>query len=236
MHDSRHGVRSAADLLPLLVAGGIASLLCALWVYSFATSRRRALEIGEAMSRRYRESEERFRAVNELLPALVVLARDDTGEVTYANEAARIRLGAGVEGARLATLFEEPRLRAQVEASAEASWESVESLLRSTNGDRFWASVSIARVQIGGLTKRLMVASDISQQRQLTELLTYQASHDALTELYNRREFERRVERQLGLMQAGAPTCALLFVDLDQFKLINDTSGRATSCCRNWPA
>jgi diguanylate cyclase (GGDEF)-like protein len=227
LHDSRHGVREATELLPLLVAGGLGSLLFALWVYSFATSRRRAVEIGEAMSRRYRESEERFRAVNELLPALVVLARVDDDAVTYANEAARIRLGAGVEHARLSSLFEDPKQRGELEDGTHPAWDGMESLLRSTNGDRFWASVSIANIEIGGRAKRLMVASDISQQRQLTELLTYQASHDALTELFNRREFERRVERQLALMQAGAPACALLFVDLDQFKLINDTSGHA---------
>ena len=46
-----------------------------------------------------------------------------------------------------------------------------------------------------------------------------------MTELYNRREFERRVERTLAEIAAGAPASALLYIDLDQFKLINDTSG-----------
>lgn len=130
-----------------------------------------------------------------------------------------------MEQARLSELFEDPGLRAELDDPANTGWDGVEAMLRSTNGDRFWASVSMARVRIGGRSKRLIVASDISQQRQLTELLSYQASHDALTELYNRREFERRVERQLTQMRAGGPACALLFVDLDQFKLINDTSG-----------
>ena len=48
-----------------------------------------------------------------------------------------------------------------------------------------------------------MVATDISEQRQLTELLSYQASHDTLTELYNRREFERHVQRALHADRAG---------------------------------
>jgi diguanylate cyclase (GGDEF)-like protein len=78
---------------------------------------------------------------------------------------------------------------------------------------------------VSGKRKLLLVASDISEQRQLTELLTYQASHDALTELYNRREFERRVERAIARVAAGGPPFALLYIDLDQFKLINDTSG-----------
>jgi len=85
--------------------------------------------------------------------------------------------------------------------------------------------VSISRVLLDGRDQLLMVASDISEQRQLTELLSYQASHDALTELYNRREFERRIERALVAVAAGAQPGALLYIDLDQFKLINDTSG-----------
>ncbi len=225
MHDSLHGRGGRAGHLPLLIAGGIGSLLFALWVGSFARSRRRAMEVGEAMTRRFDESEERFRAVNEMLPALVVLARADTDEVIYANEAARIRLGAAVEHARMGALFEDPRQRDELADPAHPGWDGVEAMLHSTNGDRFWASVSIAKVLIGGRRKRLMVASDISQQRQLTELLTYQASHDALTELYNRREFERRVERALAQVHAGGPVCALFYIDLDQFKLINDTSG-----------
>ena len=69
----------------------------------------------------------------------------------------------------------------------------------------------------------LIVASDVSEQRQLTERLSYQASHDSLTKLLNRREFETRISNAL-----AAPTLnegALLFIDLDQFKLINDMSG-----------
>ena len=67
--------------------------------------------------------------------------------------------------------------------------------LHTFNGDSFWASTSIARVRLRDADKLLMVATDISEQRQLTELLSYQATHDTLTELYNRREFERRVQR-----------------------------------------
>ncbi len=226
LHDAQHGVLDARDGLPLLIAGIAGSIVFALWAAALAGSRRRAMEVGEAMSRRYRESEERFRAVNELLPALVLLAREADGRIVYANQAARIRLGEGVDGARLDALFEDPHRRAELLDGEEHNWENAEAMLRSTNGDRFWASVSISRVSINGRRKRLVVASDISHQRQLTELLSYQASHDALTELYNRREFERRVERTLA-HAADTPACALLYVDLDQFKLINDTSGHA---------
>jgi diguanylate cyclase (GGDEF)-like protein len=57
--------------------------------------------------------------------------------------------------------------------------------------------------------------------------LAYQASHDSLTGLINRREFECRVERAIQNAKAQASTHALLYLDLDQFKLINDTCGHA---------
>jgi len=208
----------------VLWPGLLASALSALLVWSALTSRRRALEEGWRMSRRFRESEERFRVLNELLPALVLLARADGG-VTYANQASRLRLGEAVGGLSLAELFEEPRLGARLQHGESGGGGPVEAVLVSANGDRFWASVSVARVEVGGDDMLLMVASDISEQRQLTELLGYQASHDALTELYNRREFERRVERVLDGLSSGGPAATLLYIDLDQFKLINDTSG-----------
>ncbi|WP_460813096.1 bifunctional diguanylate cyclase/phosphodiesterase [Luteimonas pelagia] len=208
----------------LWIPGLSASVLLALLVWSVATTRRRALELGWRMSRRFRESEERFRALNELLPALVLLAEQDGGRITYANEAARNRLGDGVVDAELSSFFEDAAVRQRL-GQADPAMSNVESALLSANGDRFWANVSISPVVVGGKPKFLLVASDISEQRQLTELLTYQASHDALTELYNRREFERRVERALARVSAGGPPFALLYIDLDQFKLINDTSG-----------
>jgi diguanylate cyclase (GGDEF)-like protein/PAS domain S-box-containing protein len=222
-----HPVGGAAEAgipWPLVLPGLMASALLALLVWSAATTRRRALELGLRMSRRFRESEERFRALNELLPALVLLA-DEHGRITYANQAARSRLGEGVVEVDLAALFEDPDVRARMQEPEQAACSNAEAMLRSTNGDRFWASLSIAPVVVSRHRKLLLVASDVSEQRQLTELLSYQASHDALTELYNRREFERRVERVLAHMGPGGSPSALLYIDLDQFKLINDTSG-----------
>jgi diguanylate cyclase (GGDEF)-like protein/PAS domain S-box-containing protein len=209
----------------ILLAGVLASVLLALLVYSVASTRQRALVQGWRMSRRYRESEKRFRALNDLLPALVLLAEAADGTITYANQAARDRLGLNVTERRLPELFGDPELRTQLQRDDTRGCGRIDALLRSDVGGGFWASVAISRVALSGRSKLLMVASDISEQRQLTELLSHQASHDALTELYNRREFEHRLHRALDATLAGAPLAVLLYIDLDQFKLINDTSG-----------
>jgi len=67
---------------------------------------------------------------------------------------------------------------------------------------------------------------DVSSQRRLSEQLSYQANHDALTGLVNRREFERRLRRLIESSDASQ-SHALLYLDLDQFKLINDTCGHS---------
>lgn len=58
-----------------------------------------------------------------------------------------------------------------------------------------------------------------------TSLLAFQARHDALTGLLNRREFEQRLEKALLNVQAGGEECTVLFIDLDRFKPVNDTCG-----------
>lgn len=207
-----------------LPTGLLVSVLLALLAYSVAGTRQRALELGLQMSRRYRESEERFRALNELLPALVLLAEVEGGQITYANQAARDRLG-GQVGECLPDLFEDQALRAQLRDPDARGCDRTEARLYSDEGARFWASVAISRIVLNGRDKLLMVASDINEQRQLTELLGHQASHDALTELYNRREFERRLQAVLAAIGSDTSLSVLLYLDLDQFKLINDTSG-----------
>ncbi|MGH8072550.1 MAG: bifunctional diguanylate cyclase/phosphodiesterase [Lysobacter sp.] len=225
LHPMEHAFAATDWSQSVLLPGLLASALFSLLVWSVLTSRRRALEQGWRMSRRYRESEERFRVLNDLLPALVLLARGDDGRITYLNQASRLRLGETAGDLRLSSLFGDRQLGARMQAGELADGSPSEAMLVSANHDSFWASIATARVDVGGDDMLLMVATDISEQRQLTELLGYQASHDALTELYNRREFERRVERVLRSVSTGGPPATLLYMDLDQFKLINDTSG-----------
>ncbi|MDH3978901.1 MAG: EAL domain-containing protein [Gammaproteobacteria bacterium] len=65
----------------------------------------------------------------------------------------------------------------------------------------------------------------IIQERKLQKQLSYQASHDALTGLINRFEFENHLERALESVVTEQATHAMLYIDLDQFKIVNDTCG-----------
>ena len=71
----------------------------------------------------------------------------------------------------------------------------------------------------------VIVFHDVSHERQLRHELSWQASHDALTGLINRREFEFQVVGALASAKADGDTHALLYLDLDQFKIVNDTCG-----------
>ena len=71
----------------------------------------------------------------------------------------------------------------------------------------------------------VLVFHDVSESRELNRRLSYHASHDILTGLVNRREFENRVERALKSALARETSYALLYLDLDRFKIINDTCG-----------
>ncbi len=69
--------------------------------------------------------------------------------------------------------------------------------------------------------------SDITERKILDAKLSYQASHDALTGLISRYEFEQRVTRLLSSISEEQTAHAICFLDLDQFKVINDTCGHA---------
>jgi len=68
---------------------------------------------------------------------------------------------------------------------------------------------------------------DVTETYQLTEKLTFQATHDSLTQLYNRREFEQRLQAVISDTRGQGVEHAMCFLDLDQFKIVNDSCGHA---------
>jgi len=77
----------------------------------------------------------------------------------------------------------------------------------------------------GTVTGGVLVFHDVSESRELNRRLSYHASHDILTGLVNRREFENRLERALKSAKARETSYALCYLDLDQFKIVNDSCG-----------
>lgn len=73
----------------------------------------------------------------------------------------------------------------------------------------------------------VLVIRDVTEIRELIAQISHQASHDALTGLLNRREFQRRLEFALSTAVSDESEHALLYLDLDKFKVVNDTCGHA---------
>jgi len=87
------------------------------------------------------------------------------------------------------------------------------------------ATASPIRGPDGDVDGVAVMLHDVSELRGLTQQMSYQASHDALTGLVNRREFERRLGESLEIARAGRQSHVVCYLDLDRFKAVNDTSG-----------
>ena len=88
-------------------------------------------------------------------------------------------------------------------------------------------SAAPIRDRSGRIIGVVLVLHDVSRERQYAAKLSYQASHDALTGLINRTEFERRLGLALHSAAQMGRHHAVLYLDLDQFKVVNDTCGHA---------
>ncbi len=75
------------------------------------------------------------------------------------------------------------------------------------------------------MTGAVVLLHDVTELRGLARQMSYQATHDALTGLVNRREFERRLEEAVDSGHRGDGQHVLCYLDLDRFKVVNDTSG-----------
>jgi diguanylate cyclase (GGDEF)-like protein/PAS domain S-box-containing protein len=101
-------------------------------------------------------------------------------------------------------------------------------LIQRLDGSTVSVALVGSPIQTDGKTSgTVLVLHDMTQERQYIANLSWQATHDALTGLANRREFEYRLEQALNNLTRQSSRHSLLFLDLDQFKLVNDTSGHA---------
>jgi diguanylate cyclase (GGDEF)-like protein/PAS domain S-box-containing protein len=98
---------------------------------------------------------------------------------------------------------------------------------RRKSGEMFagWQNIAAVRNSMGEVTNYVSVFSDITSRKQLEERLSYQANHDPLTRLPNRTLFHERLQRAVARAHRNQSLVALLFIDLDRFKQVNDTMG-----------
>lgn len=86
-------------------------------------------------------------------------------------------------------------------------------------------SAAPLRDRNGATVGVVLVFHDVTERRRVLRSLSYEATHDPLTGLVSRKEFERRLGRALAEVGAGTAEHALCYLDLDRFKLVNDTCG-----------
>ena len=102
-------------------------------------------------------------------------------------------------------------------------------LLIRRDGNELYVESTAAPIRDGAghVAGGVLVFHDVSESRELNRRLSYHASHDLLTGLVNRREFESRLERALKSAKAREASYALCYLDIDQFKIVNDTCGHS---------
>ncbi|MGB5581179.1 MAG: EAL domain-containing protein [Woeseia sp.] len=196
-------------------------------------SYRKSLEVN--LSRSKRQAQYTLESISE-----GVITTDNEGRIDYMNRAAESMTGTDREaaaGLRVSDVF------ALIdEADRRSLGDPVERCLamrrRVNMGRRALLvsadakhehSVEITASPIKGpgssITGAVVVFHDVSELRGLTRQMSYQATHDALTGLINRREFERRLQEAMDEAHAEEVSHILCYMDLDRFKAVNDSCG-----------
>jgi diguanylate cyclase (GGDEF)-like protein/PAS domain S-box-containing protein len=228
---------------PLLIAfsGVVASMLLALLTQVLAQSRVRALRSAHQINR---ELTERKRAQEGLRLAAIVLSMveeavivtDADNNIISVNPAFSTITGYSANE----VLGKNPRIFSSGKHSPEFYHEMWETMLatgtwrgeiwdRRKNGEFYikWLSIKLVRNEAGELTHYMAVFTDISERKQAEERMQHLAHHDSLTGLPNRTLFNDRLQQSIAKAKRDKTRLALMFLDLDKFKPVNDTYGHA---------
>ncbi len=192
------------------------------------------LDAEEANSRHTEQARATLESIGD-----AVITTDVGGHVTYLNPVAERLTGWGAEEALgqsldavlplISEATRQPVANTAARCLSEGRSIDLEDgvLLLRRDGSEVPIGDSAAPVRNrdGGKVGVVLVIQDESEKRRVGRRLSYEATHDALTGMINRREFERRLTRVVSDL-AGTPSeHVLLFLDLDQFKSVNDTCG-----------
>ena len=193
-----------------------------------------------AAERAAREAEERFRTAFEHSPvgvALVDVSSGKRGRYLEVNRAiceisgysedellgtSRQAITHPEDAATEQDLFEQLM-------AGEISSYAVENRTMRPDGEWIWTAVntSLVRDGDGNPLYAVLQVQDVSDRKRFEGQLQYLADHDPLTGLFNRRRFEAELQRQVAFNSRYGPTGAVLVLDLDHFKYVNDTLGHA---------
>ena len=169
-----------------------------------------------------------------------VITVDAEGRIDYINHAAEVLLSQpfdqvmGKAFSEVASLVDETDrrslgdpVRKALTTGGRVTMGRRAVLVPAGAGPERSVEISVTPLRFEGkeILGLVLVLHDTSELRGLTRQMTYQASHDALTGLVNRREFERRLQEAMDSAQTGNVGHALCFLDLDRFKAVNDTCG-----------
>jgi diguanylate cyclase (GGDEF)-like protein/PAS domain S-box-containing protein len=172
--------------------------------------------------------------------AEAIITTDKDGRITFMNPAAEQLTGSEATAAagklleEIVSLVDETDRRLlsdpvhqALTSGAPVNLSRRALLLSRTNGSE--RSIELSASPIRNADRELVGAvallHDVTETRGLARQMSYQATHDALTGLVNRREFERRLEEAIESGHRGDGQHVLCYLDLDRFKLVNDTSG-----------
>ncbi|MET0425149.1 MAG: EAL domain-containing protein [Actinoplanes sp.] len=228
-HAREQALRFAA-----LHAGFVLAVCAVQLVYwRFAHVAQLAKEVAQA------SKEEEFRRLAERFEALVqdsrdvIIVMDRQGTIHSTNAAIERVMGyrsGELDGVRYRTLVHPDDLPQLTAAADQGRTEyRGERRTRHADGTWHWHDVTLRDLTANPAVRGVVASHrDVTERHRLQELLVYDASHDGLTGLANRAELLRVLERSLTTTHDELPGVAVLYLDLNGFKQINDTYGHET--------
>jgi diguanylate cyclase (GGDEF)-like protein/PAS domain S-box-containing protein len=179
-------------------------------------------------------SEERFRRIVQCADE-GIWEIDAQGRIAFVNPRMAALLGCAIEDLLDQPLvrFMDDEGRARFEAHdvrrPHANGERAELKFIRSDGAALWASAATTPIvdDAGAVAGALALVTDITRQRASAERIWHQANYDELTGLPNRHMFRDRLRQEMHRADRNASFLALLFIDLDRFKEVNDRLGHA---------